>query len=416
MRKIFVFLFFASLIIFIIEGIGLYVHKHTNNAPVKQEFTFWSIQLKPVYERQMREIIKDFERKNPGYRVTWVDIPIQEAQKRTLASILSKNPPDLINLNPEFSLLLAQRNALYYFSEEEAHDFHPNLVEKLKYKNKIYALPFYATSPVSVYNKAIYNECISDKFIKTYDELFEISSKLYHCSDIHPFVINLDENDTLAKILNKYGISSLNDEESKQKALYIYSMFNNMYKSNYLAKDTLTINHREMVEKYMSKDAVIMVAGSNFINMIKQNAPNVYAKTDVAPQLTGTNGGYDVSIMNLVIPKKSKNITAALDFIQILTNEQNQYNLAQITNVLPANREALSENYFLHCQDEPTQKARCISALQINNLNNVSFGQNNKKAQNEAINKTLEEILLNKGVSIKDKIDTLSRELSELSD
>ena len=87
------------------------------NSEKTKKLTFWSIQLKPIYEKQINEIIAEFENKNPDYKVVWVDIPIQEAQKRTLASILSSTPPDLINLNPEFSQILAKKNALEFFDE-----------------------------------------------------------------------------------------------------------------------------------------------------------------------------------------------------------------------------------------------------------------------------------------------------------
>ena len=50
-------------------------------------------------------LCSEFEKKHEGYKIKWIDIPIKEAQKRTLASILSSTPPDLINLNPDFSAL-----------------------------------------------------------------------------------------------------------------------------------------------------------------------------------------------------------------------------------------------------------------------------------------------------------------------
>ena len=136
----------------------------------RKKFTFWTIQLKPIYEKQINNLISNFEKKHPDYKVVWVDIPIQEAQKRTLASILSSTPPDLINLNPEFSQILAQRNALEHFSHDELWQFHPNLVGKLKYKGRIYGLPFYATSPVTIYNKEIYNKCIGDEIAKVHHD------------------------------------------------------------------------------------------------------------------------------------------------------------------------------------------------------------------------------------------------------
>ena len=371
------------------------------------KLTFWSIQLKPIYENEINEIIKTFEMQHPEIKVVWVDIPIQEAQKRTLASILSSTPPDLINLNPDFSVALAQKGALRYFSENEVEQFEPALVEKLKYKDKIYALPFYATSPVTIYNKEIYSKCGNKKdFIQTYDELYEISKSLKDCSNIAPFASNLAENDTLARILNKYDVSSLDDIEI-ENAKKVYMMFNDMYKKDYMPKDTLSINHREVIEKYMSNQALSIIAGSNFINMIKQNAPDIYSKSAISPQLQGSNGAYDVALMNLIIPKRSKHQDLAYEFAKLLTNEKNQLELAHITNVLPANKYALNNDYFKTCSNELYDSARCIAASQLENLNTVTFGEKNKKTINESINSTLEKIILNNA--------DVNREIKQLS-
>lgn len=381
-----------------------------------KKLVFWSVQLKPIYEKQMKKIISDFENKT-GYKVVWVDIPVQEAQKRTLASILSSTPPDVVNLNPDFSVLLAQKNALYTFNNDDVKEYAPALVEKLKYNNKIYALPYYATSPVTIYNKEIYNKCIGDEFIKYYTDLSSISKKLKSCSNIPLYSGSINENDTLAKILNKYNIYNLETNYQKDKAQEIYSLFNDLYKNENLPKDILAINHRENIEKYMSNQALIIVAGSNFINMIKQNAPEIYKKSELAAQLMGDNEKYDVSIMNLIIPLKSKNIKQAKEFIKLLTNKEHQLEFAKLTNVLPANKESLEDEYFKNCSADLYQKSRCIGAKQLKNLVLRDFGSENKKTINEEINMTLEEILLNGKITqdeIKAKIQTLSKEIKLL--
>ena len=408
MKKIILYTF----LIFLIAGLIIFKLFLTNNTATKK-LTFWSIQLKPVYEKEINKIIDDFKKSHPNYEVVWVDIPIQEAQKRTLASILSSTPPDLINLNPDFSIILAQKNALYNFNKEDVIQFHHDLINKLKYNNKIYALPFYATSPVTIYNKKIYNTCIKKDFIASYDELYEISNELKKCSNTIPFAASLNEGDTLAKILNKYDIDKFESKEEINSAIKIYSMFNDMYKNNLLPKDVLTINHREAIEKYMSSQTLIVVAGSNFIDMIKQNAPDTYKDSALSKQLVGKNKKYDISLMNLIIPKKSKNIKAALDFALLLTNEENQLKLSKLTNVLPANKYALENEYFKNCSNDLVQQSRCISAKQLNNLNDKEFPNNNKKTTNEAINKSLEEILLNKNIT-KIKIEEKIKELSKI--
>lgn len=407
----------SLLILLIILSFGL-IFKKKNPLNNSKKITFWSIQLKPVYEKQIYNIINEFEKEHKGYKIVWIDIPLQEAQKRTLASVLSSTPPDLINLNPDFSILLAQRNVLEFFKEEDTLDYDKNLIEKLKYKDKIYALPFYFTSPVTIYNKEITDKCLKNK-IKTYDDIYKNSSKIKECSGVSPFVSSINENDTFYKILNKYGVSNLKTNFEKSQALKVYSMFNEMYKNSYLPKDILTINHREVVEKYMSNQAAYVVIGSNFVNMIKQNANDIYEKSQIEEQLTTSNGKYDIALMNLIIPKKAKNKELALEFIKLLTNKENQLELSKITNVLPANKYALEDDYFKNCSDDLYDKSRCISASQLKNLITLKTPLENKKVINELFNKTLEEILLDENSSnetIKAKIEILAKELEKLEE
>jgi len=194
----------------------------------------------------------------------------------------------------------------------------------------------------------------------------------------------------------KYTFDFLN---SKQNSYKNYAKFN------------------RMIEKYMANQSLSVTAGSNFINMVKQNAYETYKNSEISTQLTGSTGDYDVALMNLIIPKNSKNKELAFEFAILLTNKENQLNLAKTTNVLPANKFALENEYFKICKEDLIDKSRCESAKQLNNLSNVLFEEENKKTINEYINKTMEEILLNEKSNLKfiqEKIEKLSKALSSL--
>lgn len=388
------------------------------NKNKKDEFTLWTIQLKPVAQEVIENSIKDFEKQNPDMKVIWVDIPIAEAQKRTLAAILGGNPPDLINLNPDFSVILAQRGALDYFSADEAEKFSKNAVEMLKYDGKIFALPFYATSSVTLFNRETFSTCGFSEVPQTYEELYNISDKLKECSKIYPFAINLNENDSLAKILNKYGVNTFEDEEQIQRAVFVYEMFNNMYKKGFVSKDTLTISHREAAEKYMSNNALFVVLGSNFINMVKENAPEIYKKSDISAQLKSKEGRYDVALMNLIIPKYARHKKEAHEFAKLLTGTKAQVELAKLTNVIPVNKEALDDEYFKQCDTDLLAKARCESIKQLENSGNKDFGSKNKKEINDAINKAAETILLDSKITkegIEKEVRVLAQKVRKLA-
>lgn len=400
--------FLIVLIIFVLFfGVNFLQPKKSEN-----EFVFWTIQLKGVADKIIEDNIKEFETKHPEIKVVWIDIPIAETQKRILASTLSSTPPDLVNLNPEFSYLLARHGAIEYFKEEDTLNFNQNLQNILHYEGKPFAIPFYATSPVTLYNKKIYDTCNIKTPPKTYDDLLLISEKLKKCSGAEALSINLNEGEVFPKILNKYGIHD--GKTIKQKGEKSYETFKTLYSKGYISKECLTMNHREVIEKYMSKSAATVVVGTNFIKSVQENALDVYKNSAVSAQLTGKSGKYDVSLMNLLIPKKAKHKELAREFALLLTNKENQIALAKSTNVLPANKLALEDNYFKNPKsNDPLEVARIISAKQLNNLIEKEFSPLNKKEINDMINKSIESyLILNEDT--KDAIKKISKELEEI--
>ena len=351
----------------------------------QDELVFWTLQMGD-FAPYMNRVIEKFEAQN-DVKIKWIDVPFSEGEKRTLASVLSDNPPDLINLNPDFSALLAQRGALYEIAQENTEQFNKSIINSLKYNGKLYSLPWYATSAVTIYNKDLLN---GQKVPSTYDEMAKIAPKL----KAYAMLPNITENDTMLRILNKYGVKDINSEQS----IAVFELFKNMYEKGYIPKETVTQTHREALEKYMAEQIVFFQAGANFLNMIKENAPSTYAKTDVAPQFTGKLGQNDFSLMNFVIPVRAKHKEDALKFALFLTNYENQLELGKLTNVLAVNQQALDDDYYKN-YDDLMSKARVISAKQLNKIEPSLHTARNQKEINTIVNTAVQQILLNKNTT-----------------
>ena len=153
----------------------------------------------------------------------------------------------------------------------------------------------------------------------------------------------------------------------------------------------------------------------DFLNIVKENAPQVFKHTDVSNQLTGSNGKYDVSIMNLIIPARAKNKEAALKFALFLTNKQNQVELAKLTTILPANNESLKDSYFTVYDDtDVISKARYISAEQLNNLQKQIKFKNNHKEIITLLNTTVQKIILSEKNSTKQELESTAKNWKRL--
>ena len=361
----------------------------TNN-----EVVFWTLQMND-FAPYINNVIQNFEKQNPGIKIKWIDVPFSEGEKRTLASVLSDNPPDLVNLNPDFSAILAQKAALQEIKSEYTVQYVPEIIESLKYNGKIYSIPWYATSAVTIYNRDLLQKA-GVKIPETYEEIGKIANKIKESTGTYVFLPNLSENDTMLKILNKYGVNSAENINS-DKSIQVFDFFKKLYSENLIPKESITQTHREALEKYMSENIVLFQAGANFLNMIKENAPLTYKNTDVSSQIIGELGQYDFSLMNFIIPLRAKHKDEALKFALFLTNEENQLELAKLTNVLAVNKKTLqNEFYTKYDESDLLSKARVISAKQLNKIRPTLKSERNQKEINTLINSAVQEILLNK--------------------
>ncbi len=375
------------------------------------EVVFWTLQMSD-FSSYMNGVISDFEKENPNIKIKWIDVPFSEGEKRTLASVLSDNPPDLINLNPDFSATLAQKGALYEIPEENATQYNQAIVNSLKYNGKLYSLPWYATSAVTIYNKNLLKQS-SVPVPNTYEEIVRIAPTIKTKTNAYVFLPNITENDTMLKILNKYGINSPTTINS-EKSAYVFNMFKTLYNQNLIPKESITQTHREALEKYMSENIALFQAGANFLNMIKENAPSTYSHTDVAPQITGELGQNDFSLMNFVIPQKAKHKNEAIKFALYLTNNKNQLELAKLTNIIAVNKTTLNNEFYTkYSADDLMAKARVISAKQLNKVEPVLISSQNQKDVNNLINTTVQNILLGK-VETKSSLTKLSIDWADL--
>lgn len=357
------------------------------------EVVFWTLQMND-FAPYMNKVISEFEAQNPDVKIKWIDVPFSEGEKRTLASVLSDNPPDLINLNPDFTALLAHRGALYQIDEQYTKQYNQSIINSLKTNGKLYSLPWYATSAITIYNKDLLTKS-GAKMPATYEDLAQIAPQIKQKTGAYVLLPNITENDTMARILNKYGVTSNNI--NSQKSQKVFELFKNLYEKDLIPKESITQTHREALEKYMAEKIVFFQAGANFLTMIKENAPSTYTNTDVAPQIVGEFGQNDFSLMNFVIPTRAKHKSEALKFALFLTNNENQLEMAKLTNILAVNEETLQNKFYTEYDEKDLMsKARVISAKQLNKIEPTFMPARNQKEINIVLNEAVQQILLNK--------------------
>ena len=396
-----------TLFIIIISILGLTACSIRKEASTRV-VTFWTLQMGD-YADYIYKIIRAYEKENPNVQINWIDVPFSEGEKRTLAAVMTDNPPDLINLNPDFSALLAQKGTLEEINEEAVSEFNPEIINALKYNDKLYSIPWYATSAITIYNKELFEKSGIIRLPKTYKELGAISEKIKTNTGAYAYLPTITENDTMVKILNKYGVT-----DDFTKAAPVFNMYKELYQNDLIPKESITFTLREALEQYMAGKIVFFQGGANFLTMIKENAPSIYAQTDVTEQIKGPVGQNDFSVMNFVIPLRAKHKKEALDFCLYLTNAQNQLELAKMTNVIATNNEALQDSFY---NDYSTleSKARSISAKQIARITPQLKQRRNQKEINTLVNTAVQSALLNKD-SVENILNKLNQDMKNFSE
>ena len=119
--------------------------------------------------------------------------------------------------NPDFSSTLAHKGALYEIPQDKTKQFNQEILNALKLTVKFIQFRGMQQSAITIYNKRF----VQKKQIYRCQNLILKSLKLHQLSNKKPVHIlhfqTLHENDTMLKILNKFGVSdaySINNNKS----------------------------------------------------------------------------------------------------------------------------------------------------------------------------------------------------------
>ncbi|GHJ53156.1 solute-binding protein [Nonomuraea sp. TT08I-71] len=352
---------------------------------VKGDITFATLALKPTFDDYINGLIKDFEAQHPGTNVNWVDLPFQGAQEKITNDAQAGTLPDVVNLNPNFAQKL-EKQGVFVDMEANAGDvkgtFIPGAWDAFKVPGQSgsYGLPWYLTSEITMYNKDLFAKAglSTDTPPKTIDEMLTQAEKLSVAGKgqfygWHPALEN-----SFVPNLAKLGVPLLNDDATKwtfntPEAVQYVTRVRDLYAKKAIAPDWLTQDHAKETEAYSAGRVALFPSGPNFLKVVGQNAPAVAKATAVAPQIASADGTTNMSVMGLLVPKKSKNQATALEFAKFVSNAQNQLAFAKIVTILPSTADSLKDPYFTQVDPaDPTSQARKISAEQIAKAENLT--------------------------------------------
>ncbi|WP_267383153.1 ABC transporter substrate-binding protein [Cyanobacterium sp. uoEpiScrs1] len=344
-----------------------------------QKLEFWTMQLQPKFTPYFKDIITFFEEKNPEVSVRWIDIPWEAMESKILTTVSAKNPPDVVNLNPNFASQLASRNAWLnlkpYIPSEIQQQYLPKIWQASTLDGISFGIPWYLTTRITLYNEKLLSQINSTTPPKNFTELAEFATIFHNKTGKYAMFISFVPGDSgeVLESLVQMGVQ-LVDKQKKAafntpEGIAAFNYWVDMYQNDLLPPEVLTQGHRHAIDLYQSGQTALLSSGAESIISIENNAPTIAKISTAAPQITGKTGKKNVAVMNLIIPRDAKKTDDGVKFALFVTNTENQLKFAKQANVLPSTVEGI-KLYIeeLKQQSEPATlvaQARQVSVTQL---------------------------------------------------
>jgi putative chitobiose transport system substrate-binding protein len=350
----------------------------TPNTPTTPEIEFWTMQLQPKFTDYFNKLIDNFEAQNPQVKVRWIDVPWTAMESKILTAVSGKTAPDVVNLNPTFASQLAARQAWLDLDDkvtpEVRQQYLPNIWQASTLNGKSFGIPWYLTTNVTIYNTDLFKKAGLSKPPTNFTELAQAAQQIKDKTGKYAFFATFlpqDSGEVLESfvqmgvpLLDAQGKAAFNTSEGQQ----VFQYWVDLYKQGLLPKEAINQGHKQGIDLYKAGEIAMLSAGPEFIDTITKDAPEIGKVSAIAPQITGKTGKKNVAVMNLIIPKDTKQPEAALKFALFVTNTENQLTFAKAANVLPSTVQAVTQ-YQKELQSKgqlsQAEQGRNISAEQL---------------------------------------------------
>jgi len=316
------------------------------------ELKFWAMGTEGEV---LKQLVPEFERRNPGIKVKIQMIPWTAAQEKLITAYASGNTPDACQLGntwiPQFAVL----NAI--------EDLNPllkssNTIKKVNYfdgiwdtnvlDNSVYGIPWYIDTRVLFYRTDVLQEAGYSHPPKTWEELYDVCKKI---KKLHPteypiyipvnewanfIIFGLQANASILKNKNSYG--NFSSPEFKKAFHYLIKYHKEGLSPSGITE--VTNIYQALAEGYIN----MYISGPwNLPEFKKWMKGNLRDKWLTAPLPGLADSVPGVSLAggsSLVIFKNSEKKKQAWKFIEYLSEPSTQIEFYKIVNNLPAVKEA----------------------------------------------------------------------------
>jgi putative chitobiose transport system substrate-binding protein len=311
----------------------------------------WTLDLAPRFNAYLGGVIAAWEAQHPDVRVRWTDVPWGSVERKLLAAVFARTPPDLVNLNPPFAANLASKGGLRDLTSllpaGAASTYLAAIWQAGRQDGVQFALPWYLTARISMVNHRLLEAAGLAAPPRRWRELPAYAEQVRRRTGRYALFLTVvpDDSAELLETLVQMGVVLL---DQRRRAAFdtpagrrAFAFWSDLYRRGLLPREVVSQGYRRAIELYQSGELVQVATGPDFLRNLQTNAPGIAAVTRPYPPITGDDGAANVAVMNLAVPSQSPMAAEALNFGLFLTDADNQLAFAEQARVLPSARAAL---------------------------------------------------------------------------
>jgi putative chitobiose transport system substrate-binding protein len=345
------------------------------SASPQAQIEFWTISLQPFFTTYIQDLLGRYERAHPGVRVRWIDVQPQAVDQKLLAAIAGGVGPDVVNLNTEGMIRMAEAHALVDMDAavpaSARSRYFSNIWASLRVDGRAYGIPWYVVPDVLAYNTALFQRAGLDPAHPpaTTDAFIRDAGRVKRRAGVYGFMPNVDGIRFL-KVFQQEGLPVLSPD--RRRAVFdgpahvaLLARYVDLFKGDMFPDDTLRRGYLGATERYAAGQLAMLTTGPQFLLRVRSDSPDIYHETAVAPAPLGRGRVLDLPTMNLAVPLASRHRQDAVEFALYVTNDENQLAFSHLVVIFPSTRAAAADPYFTRAGASPEERARVIGAREL---------------------------------------------------
>jgi putative chitobiose transport system substrate-binding protein len=357
------------------EALVLLLCSAATRVSARAQIEFWTISLQPFFTEYIQGLIAQYDRAHPEVAIRWIDVQPQAIDQKLLAAIAGGVGPDVVNLNTESTLRMAEAHALVDVEAavpQSARDrYFPNIWASLRYNGHAYGVPWYVVPDVLAYNRTLFRRAGLDPQRPPTTEagFIETATIIKRRTGVYGFMPNIDGIRFL-KLFQEDGLPILSGD--RRHAVFagpahvaLLARYVDLFKRGMFPDDTLRRGYLGATERYAAGQLAMLTTGPQFLLRIRTDSPNVYQDTGVSPAPLGTGHVFDLPTMALAVPRGSRHQAEAVQFALFVADDENQLAFCHLVVIFPSTRKAASDPYFTRAGTTPEDRARVIASAEL---------------------------------------------------